>query len=77
MRGILLLLPGDRGRLPEARELREAGFTLSTALAPAGGERGREPERDAVRDAVRARGLGGDEQRKALPPGPGFRGEGA
>ena len=73
MRGILLLLPGDRGRLPEARELREAGFTLSTALAPAGGERGREPGRDAVR----ARGLAGGEQRKALPPGLGGRGEGA
>lgn len=66
MQGILLLLPEDGGPIPGARELREAGFTLSTALAPARGG----SDRAAGDEAVHPCGGGADRSGKEVACGP-------
>lgn len=65
MPGILLLLPGDEGTIPTARELQAAGFTLSSAVASAG----EEVERAPAGEAERA-GQTGPEKRDRGPAGP-------
>ena len=71
MQGIVLLLPGEGGAIPGARELREAGFTLSTALAPAGGA----PEAAGCGAAARFNEQRADEDRGGSPCGPSCCGE--
>ncbi len=73
MRGILLLLPGKGSRIPTARELRTAGFALSSALAPPGWEPDGAEDRATVEDNPHDRILSKERERRPeaiVAPGP-------